>query len=313
MNDHLGGVKQLPIDFGGLPPGQVSPIVNVAPVSPIVNISKVKQLSPLRYPGGKTWLIPEIRRWLTSLQPAPAVFLEPFAGGSIASLTAVILGHVDRAVMSELDAGVAALWRSILDDADWLTRRVLEFEPSRDNVISVLEGDAASSRELAFQTLVRNRTQRGGIMANGAGLMKTGENRRGVASRWYPQTLVERITRIHLNRDRITFLHEDGFSLIRKYRSDPRAVFFVDPPYTASGKRAGRRLYNHNEIDHDGLFDLMATVEGQFLMTYDQDDRIEAMAAARGFTVNRVAMKNTHHTDMIELLITGTQVLTEEP
>ena len=103
-------------------------------------------------------------------------------------------------------------------------------------------------------------------------------------------------------------LYEDGFNLIRRYRSDRQAVFFVDPPYTASTKRAGRRLYNHNEIDHDELFDLMTTVEGRFLMTYDQDDRIEKMAAARGFIVDRVAMKSTHHANMIELLISGPRI-----
>ena len=278
-----------------------------ADVRPVVNVARVSQLSPLRYPGGKTWLVPEIRSWLACFQPAPEVFVEPFAGGGIASLTAVVLGHTRRAVMSELDAGVAAIWRCILDDADWLIERILEFEPSRDNVISVLESDNTNPRELAFQTLVRNRTQRGGILASGAGLMKTGENRRGVASRWYPRTLAERIARIHANRDRIAFFHEDGFDLIRRFRSEPQAVFFVDPPYTASTKRAGRRLYTHNVIDHEGLFDLMATVKGQFLMTYDQDDRIEAMAAARGFHVERVAMKNTHHAQMVELLIMDIQ------
>ena len=31
-----------------------------------VNVASVPQRSPFRYPGGKTWLIPHIRRWLTS-------------------------------------------------------------------------------------------------------------------------------------------------------------------------------------------------------------------------------------------------------
>ncbi len=299
MNHGPVASRQLTFDIRGAP---------AAPVRPVVNVAKVEQLSPLRYPGGKTWLVPEIRSWLAVSRLQSAVFVEPFAGGGVASLTAVILGHVNRAVMSELDAGVAALWRCILEDAGWLTRKIVEFEPSRRNVVSILRGDFSDTRDIAFQTLVRNRTQRGGIMASGAGLMKTGENHRGVASRWYPQTLVERIRRIHANRERITFLYEDGFNLIRRYRSDRQAVFFVDPPYTASTKRAGRRLYNHNEIDHDELFDLMTTVEGRFLMTYDQDDRIEKMAAARGFIVDRVAMKSTHHANMIELLISGPRI-----
>lgn len=42
-----------------------------------VNVSKVKQLSPFRYPGGKTWLVPEIVRWIRSLDFRPSVFVEP--------------------------------------------------------------------------------------------------------------------------------------------------------------------------------------------------------------------------------------------
>ena len=56
------------------------------PVSriPVVNVSTVPQRSPLRYPGGKTWLIPHIREWLRHTQPQ--LLIEPFAGGGICLL-----------------------------------------------------------------------------------------------------------------------------------------------------------------------------------------------------------------------------------
>ena len=279
--------------------------VPVTAIRPVVNVAKVRQLSPLRYPGGKTWLVPEIRDWLRRLERKPRLFVEPFAGGGIASLTAVAYDHTDQAVMAELDKRVAALWRCVLNDADWLIQRILEFDPDRDQIISVLERRCTSSRDIAFQTLIRNRTQRGGILANGAGLMKNGENGKGVASRWYPETLADRIARIQKYRHRIEFVEGDGFDLIERHKCDPDAVFFIDPPYTASTKRAGRRLYTHNVIDHDALFDAMAAIQGKFLMTYDADVRIEAMAAARGFNIERVAMKNTHHNQMVEFLITS--------
>ena len=61
-------------------------------------------------------------------------------------------------------------------------------------------------------------------------------------------------------RDRITFEQADAFEVVQRYADDANAFFFVDPPYTAGGKKAGARLYTHNEIDHEGLFALMASV-----------------------------------------------------
>ena len=55
--------------------------------TPVVNVASVPQRSPFRYPGGKTWLVPRIRQWLTSLPTKPARFIEPFAGGAIVGLT----------------------------------------------------------------------------------------------------------------------------------------------------------------------------------------------------------------------------------
>ncbi|MDP8791430.1 DNA adenine methylase, partial [Serratia marcescens] len=46
------------------------------------NVAQVRQLSPFRYPGGKTWLVPEVRKWLMASKVTPSVFVEPFAGGA---------------------------------------------------------------------------------------------------------------------------------------------------------------------------------------------------------------------------------------
>ena len=40
-----------------------------------VNVASVPQRSPLRYPGGKTWLVPEIRKYLAGLDFRPEVSL----------------------------------------------------------------------------------------------------------------------------------------------------------------------------------------------------------------------------------------------
>jgi DNA adenine methylase len=87
----------------------------------VVNVSSVPQRSPFRYPGGKTWLVPRIRLWLKSLEPEPKELIEPFAGGAIVGLTAAFEELVERVTLVELDADVAAVWRTVLGEhADFL-------------------------------------------------------------------------------------------------------------------------------------------------------------------------------------------------
>jgi DNA adenine methylase len=208
--------------------------------------------------------------------------------------------------MGELDENIASVWQTILAEGPWLARRIIDFHISLELVRSTLEKTPSLRREKAFQTLLRNRVQRGGIMAPGASLMKSGENGKGVASRWYPQTLAKRIMVIYGLREKITFVHGDGFSLISKFAQCPQAAFFIDPPYTAGGKRAGKRLYLHNEVDHRALFALMAEASGDFLMTYDEAPEVEGLALEFGFSTRKVPMKNTHHAKLVEMLITRT-------
>lgn len=268
----------------------------------IVNVASVPQRSPFRYPGGKTWLVPLVRRWLLSRSPLATDFIEPFCGGGIVSLTVAFEGLADRVTMVELDEQVAAVWNTILgdpDDAEWLAERIATFDLSVEAVREILGSEPNTEPERAFRTILANRVKRGGILAPGASLVKYGENGRGLASRWYPETLKKRILNIVGVRDRITFVHGDGIEVMRDraYRSD--AAFFIDPPYTVAAKR----LYVHWDLKHEALFEVAGTLPGDFLMTYDNDERIRSLAAEHGFQIREVPMKNTHHTKMTELLV----------
>lgn len=271
------------------------------------NVAQVTQLSPFRYPGGKTWLIPEIRSWLRASKHIPDVFVEPFAGGAMAGLTAAAEELAYTVVLSELDADVAAVWETTFDGTDaavdWLCNQIASFEVSLENVQRVLAGNPKSDAARAFRTIVKNRMQRGGIMAAGAGLVKAGEAGRGLRSRWYPETLAERIRGLRDLRDRITFQKGDAFDTIQQFIANPNAFFFIDPPYTAGGKKSGNRLYTHNEVDHERLFSLMATARGSVMLTYDDAPEVREMAMRHRFRIQTVPMKNTHHAIIRELLI----------
>jgi len=269
-----------------------------------VNVASMPQRSPFRYPGGKTWLVPTLRAWLRAFPQKPALFSEPFAGGGIASLTVSFERLAGHAIMAETDEGVASVWKTILTgQGDWLAQEILDFDLTFGNVRKALEedthGSAVSLRRRAFLTLLRNRVQRGGIMAPGAGLVKNGENNRGISSRWYPETLARRIREINTNLHRLSFYNGDGFALIDEYRADPWVAFYVDPPYT----KAAKRLYRNWQVDHRQLFEKVATISGSFLMSYDNEKEIRDLSQAFGFEYRPLRMKNTHHAEMTELLI----------
>ena len=269
------------------------------------NVATVPQRSPLRYPGGKTWLVPHIRHWLS--QSRPKVLVEPFAGGGIVSLTAVMEDLAERACMVELDRHVAAFWRATLSDAEGLASRILGFEP-RLKQLKLLESQQSGDvLEQGFRTLVLNRTRRAGILAPGAAFNKFGEGGRGVASRWYPATLANRLREIAKFAHRISFYEGDGVQLlsILAPASSGKLAFFIDPPYTAGGKRAGARLYSHSEIDHARIFSTLAGAGNvNFLMTYDETPEVIEMIKEFDFHAVGVQMKNAHHARMRELVIT---------
>ncbi len=270
----------------------------------IVNVASVPKRSPFRYPGGKTWLVPRIRDWVLSLPWRPELFVEPFAGGGIVALTVAFEQMAEHVIMVELDPQVAAVWHTILEgDAAWLAHAIVEFQLNEETLAEALAKPAMSKQELAFQTILKNRTFRGGILAPGAGKIKFGENGKGLLSRWYPATISRRILEIARIRERITFIEGDGLAVASQHADNSRSVFFIDPPYTASTKHAGSRLYLYSELNHAELFRIAGAVAGDFLMTYDNADELRALAADYQFDTELVAMKNSHHAEMTELLI----------
>jgi len=266
----------------------------------VINVSAVPHRSPFRYPGGKTWLVPYVRQWLKSLTDKPAEFAEPFAGGGIVGLSMLFDELTHRLTLVELDEQIASVWKAMLSNVGLeLATRILLFELTKENVIHELTSEPRSVLDRAFQTIIKNRVQRGGIMAPGAGLIKQGENGHGIGSRWYPETLSKRITDIAGKRQLITFEQGDALSFITANATHSDWVWFLDPPYTV----AGRRLYVHSEIDHQKLFEAISKVKSDFLMTYDDVEPIRALAEKFGFETHKIPMKNTHHSLMYELLI----------
>src|SRR5438067_1317630 len=118
----------------------------------VINVSAVPNPSPFRYPGGKSWLIPYVRKWLKGL-PATRHFVEAFAGGANVGLTVAIEGLARHVTLIELDREVATVWDTVLNGhADALAKRIMRFKMTKKAVKALLAQNHRSLLTQAFCT-----------------------------------------------------------------------------------------------------------------------------------------------------------------
>ena len=265
----------------------------------VVNVASVPQRSPFRFPGGKTWLIPVIRKWLLQAEK-PKELIEPFAGGGIVSLTAAFENLANHITMVELDEDVAAVWEVIINgNTEWLANKIFNFDLTIENANNEFKKLNKSVNDIALCTILKNRIFHGGIITKGAGLIKNGEKGKGIHSRWYPKTLKDRLLAISYVKKNISFSQGDAFLTLEDFKNEESAFFFIDPPYT----KAGKRLYTHFDIDHDKLFELTSQLSGKFMLTYDDTPEIRELAKKYNLDFRTIPMKTTHHIEKNEIIL----------
>jgi DNA adenine methylase len=266
----------------------------------IINVASVPQRSPFRYPGGKTWLIPTVRQWLKQDNRIVKELVEPFAGGGIVSLTAAFEKMAEHITMVEMDEEIAAVWEVILNGENkWLADKIYSYDLTHTNVKIELENPNKELQDIAFCTILKNRVFHGGILAKGSGMIKNGENGKGIASRWYPKTLRDRILAINYIKDKISFISGDAFEVLEQNVNNRSAYFFIDPPYTIAGKR----LYTYFDIDHEKLFKVTAQLKGKFMLTYDDTPEIRQLVNKYKLQFRTIPMKTTLHFEKNEIII----------
>lgn len=269
------------------------------------NPAQVPRRSPFRYPGGKTAFAPLFREWLLAQEPENRrLLVEPFAGGGSVGLEALLTGAARELFLVEVDPEVALVWEVLVGGgAEDLAEAVLRLPVTHEAVENLLRSSPQDPIEGALRTLVRNRVARGGLLAPGSGRMRLGEARRGLLSRWYPRTLAERIRAIGREAHRIAFLRGDGLAVLEAMRQERGISYFVDPPYTATPRSPGHRLYAHAELDHARLFALVAELRGPFLMTHEESPPVRGWAEAWGFQVRPLLTFTAHGREGKELLL----------
>lgn len=213
-----------------------------------------KQLSPLRYPGGKSRVIDQIAAHLN--RDRLEQFVEVFAGGASLGLSLLNAGWVKTLELNEYDPLVYNFWNTILAQPQGLIDQLQGPLPTLPDYFQAKERSAGFKLPgsgcdvgAAYDFLLLNRTSFGGIiLANPIGGKNGSDEEMRV--RWNPQTLTKRISRIAEMRDSIRLTNEDAvdFLSVRTFKHNVNATYFIDPPYT----RVGKKLYPESFVGRHG-------------------------------------------------------------
>ncbi len=240
--------------------------------------TKLKNYSPLRYPGGKNKLYPFVAAIIKNTGIPNPVYIEPFAGGAGVALSLLFNDVVGEIVINDYDKTIYSMWKSILTQ----TKKFIELiyktpvtveEWKRQKEIYTTKNNKYSL-ELGFATFYLNRTNRSGILNAGpiGGYQQTGKYLINV--RFNKEDLINRVKKIASYKKKIHLYNHDIRTFINSYvpKYIDRAFIYFDPPYYKKGKYLYKNFFV--DKDHQDIHDLIVKLDCPWMVTYDNTKEI---------------------------------------
>ena len=227
--------------------------------------------SPLRYPGGKTFLFSFFDNVIKGNGLENITYIEPFAGGAGAALALLFLEKVERIVINDLDKAIYSFWKSSIFDSEKFIRKLFSTpitikEWKKQKLI--YNNPQSSYFDLGFATFFLNRTNISGIVNGGpiGGIQQKGKWK--IDARFNKEKLAERIRQLSLYKNRISVFNRDGVVLMNDYLNKKNVFIYLDPPYYEKG--ATLYLNHYKKEDHEVLAKLLnCNPDAFWLLTYD--------------------------------------------
>lgn len=240
---------------------------------------KLKNYSPLRYPGGKRKLYPFVATVINNMKIEHSVYIEPFAGGAGLALSLLFNGVVEEIVINDYDKAIYSMWKAILTQTNAFIELIKNTPVTVEEWYHQKEVYSNQSKkyslELGFATFFLNRTNRSGILKAGpiGGYQQTGNYL--INARFNKEDLIRRVKKIAKYKSKIHLYNHDIRSFIKSYipKYIDRAFVYFDPPYYKKGKCLYKNFFE--EKDHQDIHDLVVGLECPWMVTYDNADEIQ--------------------------------------
>jgi DNA adenine methylase len=234
-------------------------------------------VTPLRYPGGKTWILPYVKEFLRYHHINLGTIVEPFAGSASVSIGLLKYDLADYAYICENDPLITSFWEAVFQRNDELVDAVRHLQISMEtwyNFRKYLEGDAEKKYdtiELGLAFLFYNRVNFSGIIKAGPIGGKLQSSKYKMQCRFNTERIVKRIIDLGKLNDKVKIVSSDGIDFLKNYNGsgyEKETFFYIDPPYYKAGKLLYRNYFS--ELDHRRLANLLAEIEAPWLVSYDE-------------------------------------------
>jgi DNA adenine methylase len=240
--------------------------------------------TPLRYPGGKGKLVPFIKRIFDENDLVDGVYVEPYAGGAAVAMELLLHEYARKVYINDISAGVAAFWRSVLDDTEALCRAISRTKVTMTQWRMQREiqnhPDEHDDLALGFSTFFLNRTNRSGILNAGVIGGKEQKGAWKIDARFNAVDLIKRIQIIARVRNRIEFHQLDALAFIDTIAPSlpAKSLIYLDPPYYVKGSDLYLHHYKHD--DHLKIAKRVARLRTKnWVVSYDNAPEIQPMYA----------------------------------
>lgn len=274
-----------------------------------------KRLSPLRYPGGKSAVIPLVASHISPEQSQ--TLISPYFGGGSCELSLLEAGVVDRLIANDLDEQLINFYNVALHDSFNLIDRIQYtrvdrslFEKAKKYVTKNAIDLSTSECDAAFYFLLNNRLSFSGIFNAGCLGGKNGSIA-DLTARYNPAALQKQIETLHSLRDKIELHNGDALLFIEEACQKSHTTALIDPPYIGQGKR----LYKHHYSDFSQHFSLIKLLrelwvelpDCQFIVFYDDAEEVEYLPLDLNDTIKitryfQISNGNSKQTEDVPIL-----------
>lgn len=232
--------------------------------------------NPLRYPGGKYFLVNYIQKVLETNSISNCTFYEPYAGSAAVSLEMLFRRVAENIIIIEKDPLLFSFWKSVIFYSDDFCELIENLDVSLETWKRFLPYRQAetpllySTIELGLAGLFFNRTNYSGIISAKpiGGINQNSEYK--IDCRFNKKTIINHIKRISGYQDQISVKWMDALTFLKgnfKFLHESNCFVYIDPPYYSQGKRLYR--YYYTDKNHRDLANLMKKSRFPWLISYD--------------------------------------------